>query len=1228
MRDACDSRIDPEETGSRPFDIFLEILRGAEKREETLGKEFVYVRQVAGESAYDLELVPFREVSLESYMTVSPAGMSHYVGGTPVSFVSLFHWLQERRLFRSLRRLRFFREFPVRKSFLHWRNAGRWGRMTKAGRVLEDRVFFLHPWFRQVPRVTNLNWQHDLFQRAAHQAAKVKLEVSQILALVIDQERSIALCSIYKRFLPLPRHAWHAWHAWQVRREATDSSEFTRQILVSGRRAGAAIVRAGMDWEDSEALERLGFSKDVSFAQRSRLRHECERLLRFARLVDLICNESLAGSRGEERAKPPKEKLQHATAAYRHGSLVLKVTSMSRPDHVAKSLALQLCPSDAELQEEFISWLRHGCNLATFFTRNYASPAPCLDSSTLYRATCSDCLIALALALACFEDMAAHRYLVRSESLDAQAEEAQEEREPDALFERLRGQAGWQRSCLRLAQTLRTAYREADSKLRVLDENLRWCYECQNTVIPDVIKRLWASGHTSGFAELLNKYNEGLQSFDKLPSRHFLRPLEIETAAMLAELKEAPARCLAELTEQLPEVVLACAEGLSQWIGGKTRQLSKEPTSVADFVSDLLALEETQEGWKGQHELLERMQALHDILDEHRVYMSTTLRTKVSGMPRSFTVFQTVFSSKEEQVSQLRPAFLEQFAVELAALEAKLALFVSEDKVRDPELLQLPSDTPLTQARVFSAFLRPEATFRFLTSKALEEGLVPACGPEQGQSTEHALKSVLDVEGKLSDLDRLRGALRQLQADHDRYEHYQAVLRGDGLVVPDLKDAWLQLQRRLDLWKTFADWQDKCCEWLPSDLLLVDLVMVSKEVTGLWAQAEQAQQELPENDVFEELTHQLKYMQDLVPVLEVLQNEHLRGRHWKELSVTLDVKLSVSHLGRPQLAFGQAAAWNLTKHMAGLLTVARRATQEHYVEVALENLTRSWSSALGPRRLDLPITGASGASGAGGGLVVGSLEGLQEQLQDGLAVVGSSTSRFAEVHLDRVKLWQSRFDKVQELLEEIGNCQRRHSHLDATFSTELQNQLPNEFLAFQPVDSTWKALLHRLQQRPQVVDLALDPQNLQTLRQLGETMDTILRDLEGFLVTKRQSFPRLFFFSDTELLRFLRSFGKRSSPKAMELLARQCFPGVGSLELEDASVLAILSSREWPERLPLLAKVKLRGPEQTLEAIQAGIGAAFRQLLKGAIEEAAAGNADEWAVTVDLPSQAPVFLSS
>ena len=63
---------------------------------------------------------------------------------------------------------------------------------------------------------------------------------------------------------------------------------------------------------------------------------------------------------------------------------------------------------------------------------------------------------------------------------------------------------------------------------------------------------------------------------------------------------------------------------------------------------------------------MQRMQALHDILDEHRcavsfsvpiliavlelrIYMSSSLRAKVSAMPRSFAGFRSVFSSKEEK---------------------------------------------------------------------------------------------------------------------------------------------------------------------------------------------------------------------------------------------------------------------------------------------------------------------------------------------------------------------------------------------------------------------------------------------------------------------------------------------------------------------------------------------------------------------------------------------------
>ena len=43
--------------------------------------------------------------------------------------------------------------------------------------------------------------------------------------------------------------------------------------------------------------------------------------------------------------------------------------------------------------------------------------------------------------------------------------------------------------------------------------------------------------------------------------------------------------------------------------------------------------------------------------------------------------------------------------------------------------------------------------------------------------------------------------------------------------------------------------------------------------------------------------------------------------------------------------FPQAANWNLGASLPELLAIARRATQEHYVEVALEKLKETWSAS-------------------------------------------------------------------------------------------------------------------------------------------------------------------------------------------------------------------------------------------------------------------------------------------
>eukprot|EP00434_Breviolum_minutum_P005575 symbB.v1.2.004917.t1/scaffold263.1/size248082/18 len=1152
------------------FDVFLEILRGASLHRaevaDVLGEEFVYVRKVDGPNGpYELELIPFSEISLENYMTLSPTGLTHYVGGLPVSFEPLQRWLNEREAYRSLRKIRFFQDFPAMKAFISWRSAGRRGRMAEAGHTVEERVFLLHSWFcskyvtmRRIfldfsnvrvmrsyfaqPQtlaefqVAQENWQHDLFQKVAHQAQKVKLEVFDLFVEMAERVRRL-----------------------------TSRTDFTRATL--GKNTGVCpvpgIIRAGMPKDDSDALEALGFSKDVSFAQRSRLRFECARLLRFARVVDLLIAETLIELMQASvveinfniRERPKNKAVQGpgqqiVSEEGWHGHLIFKIMGHLQLDQNQKCFTWQLQPDSATLYDEVMRWLRHGCGLATFFVQHTTCP-----------------------------ELEAYRYMINSGANMKNHKEWPMVSQSDAdgrLFEQLLGQEAWQESTGRLAATLEESFNGVQQKFKCYDKHLQWCYKCQHTDIRKLVQSVWNSGNLGELNQMLFDYRAGLVSLDQIPPKHSFRPLEVEISGAIAELKSSGARCLAELEEELPEVLYRCAEQVSHWISSKSSQLTDVPSSLAEFVSDLTVLKEVKMEISSRAELLERLGKLEQILDGHRLFVRQAIQAKCTQAPRSFAEFEYLTQQKQQQVQELREGFVEIFQLNLAELTTEVDLFLSEERVLHPSLLQLSPDF----------------------------------GSDLGEGRD-------EVDEKLSHLSKLQMRLQELQTCFDTYVHYKEVIAASEIteeLFPDLSDSWLQLQRRLELWWTFDDWQKKCAAWLPADLLGVDLMGVSTEVLALSTRASQAQEDLPENPVAEELGRQLLYVQDLIPVLEVLQNPHLRARHWGALSQVM-TDLAVGKDGKPQLTFGQAAMWNLGASLPELLETARRATQEHYLQVSLENLKETWGG------LELPIVAVSNEHRDT--FAFDDLQSLREELEDGNAVVRTAlASAYVEVHAERVKLWQGRFEKVQELLDEISACQERWLALDDMFSVVQNTKKIAEVSTFQTVDSQWKAVLQRLQLRPNIVEIALDPQSSQSFRHLCEAMETISHDLMKSLRSKRHhASSRLGFLSDLELLQLL---GTRHD-STVEHFARLCFPGVacGGLEINDEREITALCG--WPtESLTLSTRVKLRNnPEETLDAIQSVMVAAMRQSVKTALEQAGShvAGATAWAVDSELPSQ-------
>ena len=108
--------------------------------------------------------------------------------------------------------------------------------------------------------------------------------------------------------------------------------------------------------------------KDVSFPQRSRLRSECARLLRFARGVDLLCAETMLelmqASLSEINLniqREPGAGLQHGHG-HGHGHLIFKVKATLKSRE--KSFQWHLEPDEDLLFEEFMTWLQRGSSLA------------------------------------------------------------------------------------------------------------------------------------------------------------------------------------------------------------------------------------------------------------------------------------------------------------------------------------------------------------------------------------------------------------------------------------------------------------------------------------------------------------------------------------------------------------------------------------------------------------------------------------------------------------------------------------------------------------------------------------------------------------------------------------------------------------------------------------------------------------------------------------------------
>jgi dynein heavy chain len=123
-------------------------------------------------------------------------------------------------------------------------------------------------------------------------------------------------------------------------------------------------------------------------------------------------------------------------------------------------------------------------------------------------------------------------------------------------------------------------------------------------------------------------------------------------------------------------------------------------------------------------------------------------------------------------------------------------------------------------------------------------------------------------------------------------------------------------------------------------------------------------------------------------------------------------------------------------------------------------------------------------------------------------------SRFVGPMQKRVDEWEKKLRLFSETLDEWLAVQRAWMYLESIFkAADIQRQLPNEYKDFEKINKMWLELMKKTNADPSALKQATAPKLKENLEKANATLDRIQKNLEDYLETKRNAFPRFFFVS-------------------------------------------------------------------------------------------------------------------
>ncbi|XP_077137822.1 dynein axonemal heavy chain 5-like [Ranitomeya variabilis] len=345
----------------------------------------------------------------------------------------------------------------------------------------------------------------------------------------------------------------------------------------------------------------------------------------------------------------------------------------------------------------------------------------------------------------------------------------------------------------------------------------------------------------------------------------------------------------------------------------------------------------------------------------------------------------------------------------------------------------------------------------------------------------------------------------------------------------------------------------------------VHLQINNEEIKQYSSECQIWKDKLKDWDAYNEMAQDIKFYEDVFPILHELKSKEIRNRHWLQvMSVTgssfpLEANVfKVFHL----LDIG------LLKFQKQLISIAKVAKKEMDLEMKMRKVEEEWSEqVLSFKPYKTKVLLAKDQT-----LI------LLEALEDAHMLLAQMlSSKEIDPLREEATTWAEKLKRVGDVLELWIDVQELWQHLEEVYNnpTNIQ-ELPRDARRFAKVNRRWTLMMVSAYKTKNVLQCCCtgDVPKEVLLRHFYQELEICFHALNSYLGKMRQSFPRFYFLSNLALVSVL---SRPYDTKYLHHHLRNLFGGVSSIEVEKVEeVESEISEEEVETTGPVLDFLSVR----------------------------------------------------